>query len=418
MRNDASSQPPDWIAQPEPGLTPETIVERARALRPLLRQQQEESDWRGSYSLEVHQKLLEGGLYRILTPAMFGGYEMEPSIFIRAVAEIARGHPAAGWCYSLGASHAFLLASHFPEEVQRTMFGSVGEFRSPAVAGPAGKMTPVKGGYIVDGLFPFASGVTYATHFIGGSLAPSDAGPPRHVFFVLPLAEGEIVADWGEGRFMGMQASGSNSVRITQRFVPEAQVIDVGILMSSEHAPEGTPGVKLHGNPMYTGVLLGWFNIEFAAILSGTAQAALDEFEEAAHTKALTVNPLLKRKEDPFVQNLFGHCKGMADAAWALTLAAADLYLEHARAAVDERRPVTSKETFQVWGLAQQAACLACEAVERLFHASGASTGRSDQRLQRYFRDIEMYRLHIQSQPTIPTARGKVEFGLASGLFD
>ena len=169
---------------------------------------------------------------------------------------------------------------------------------------------------------------------------------------------------------------------------------------------------------MYTGVLLGWFIIEFAAILSGTAQAALDEFEEASHTKALTGDPLLKRKQDPFVQNLFGHCKGMADAAWALTLAAADLNLEHAHTVVREGRSVTSKETFHVWGLAQQAARLACETVERLFHASGASTGRTDQRLQRYFRDIEMYRLHIQSQSTIPTARGKVELGLASGLFD
>jgi len=418
MPTDGTRQTTEYIPQPEPGLTPEALIERARALRPLLRQQQQESDWRGSYSSEVHQKLLEGGLYRILTPAMFGGYEMEPVTFIRAVAEIARGHPAAGWCYALGASHAFLLASHFPEEVQRRMFGDDGEFRSPAVAGPAGKMTPVEGGYIVDGLFSFASGVPYATHFIGGSLAPSDSGPPRHVFFVLPLAEGEVVADWGEGRFMGMQASGSNSVRITERFVPEAQVIGTEMLMSSEHAPEGTAGVKLHGNPMYTGVLLGWFNIEFAAILSGTAQAALDEFEEAVHTKGLTGNPLLKRKEDPFIQNLFGHCKGMADAAWALTLAAADLYLEQARTAFDEGRPVTRNETLQVWGLAQQAARLACEAVERLFHASGASTGRSDQRLQRYFRDIEMYRLHIQSQPTIPTARGRVELGLASGLFD
>ena len=51
-------------------------------------------------------------------------------------------------------------------------------------------------------------------------------------------------------------------------------------------------------------------------------------------------------------------------------------------------------------------------------HASGASTGRSDQPLQRYFRDIEMYRLHIQNQPNLPTARGKVEFGLANGIFD
>lgn len=40
MSNDAGSLTTSWIAQPEPGLTPEMVVERARALLPLLRQQQ------------------------------------------------------------------------------------------------------------------------------------------------------------------------------------------------------------------------------------------------------------------------------------------------------------------------------------------------------------------------------------------
>jgi 3-hydroxy-9,10-secoandrosta-1,3,5(10)-triene-9,17-dione monooxygenase len=55
---------------------------------------------------------------------------------------------------------------------------------------------------------------------------------------------------------------------------------------------------------------------------------------------------------------------------------------------------------------------MANEATESLFHAMGATGGRRGARLQRYFRDIEMYRLHIQSQPTLPTVRGRVEFGL------
>jgi hypothetical protein len=29
-----------------------------------------------------------------------------------------------------------------------------------------------------------------------------------------------------------------------------------------------------------------------------------------------------------------------------------------------------------------------------------------------------MYRLHVQSQPAIMSARGRVDLGLASGLFD
>lgn len=406
------------IPQPEPGLTEAMLLERAAALRPMLREQQAQSDWAGRYSPEIHERLLEGGFYRILNPRMFGGYEMPPSTHIKVVLEIARGHPAAAWCFSLGASHGFFLASHFPEEAQRALFGADGEFRAPAVAGPCGTMTRTEGGYIVDGLFPFASGSPYSTHFMGGSLIVPEDGPPRHVMFVLPREEVEIVDDWGQGRFMGMQASGSNSVRVSGRFVPESHVVDILMMTSSDHAPDGTAGVKLHGNPMYTGVLLAWFNIQFAAILTGTAMAALDEFEEAAHTKPVFGNPALKRKQDPFVQELFARCRSLAQSAEALTLAAADRYLDQARVAVAEGRAVTSRETFEIWGLANQACNLAGQAVEQLFRASGASTGRSDQRLQRYFRDIEMHRLHVQSQPAIMSARGRVDLGLANGLFD
>jgi 3-hydroxy-9,10-secoandrosta-1,3,5(10)-triene-9,17-dione monooxygenase len=406
------------IPQPEAGLTEATLLERAVAMRPMLYEQQEESDWRGCYSGEVHRKLLEGGFYRILNPRMFGGYELEPATYIKVVMELARGHPAAAWCFALAGSHGFLLASHFPEEVQRELFAPDGDFRSPAVAGPAGTMTQAEGGYVVDGVFPFASGSPVSNHFMGGSLIFQEDKPPRHVLFVATRDQFEVLPDWGEGRFMGMQASGSNSVKLNGAFIPENRIIDIAMMTSSDYAPEGTPGVRLHGNPMYAGVLLGWFNTEFAAILSGTALAALDEFEQAAHSKPSFSNPAMKRKQDPFVQDLFGHCRSLAQSAKALTLAAADLYLEQMVEAARAGRPITSRETFEVWGLAQQACRLAEEAVERLFHASGASSGRRGNRIQRYFRDIEMHRIHVQSQPAITSARGRVDFGLASGLFD
>ncbi len=127
-------------------------------------------------------------------------------------------------------------------------------------------------------------------------------------------------------------------------------------------------------------------------------------------------NPGVKRIHDPFTQNLYGVALGMADSARALTLAAAELYAEQCRRFVRDGRMIGPEDTFEVWGMAREACRLACEAVEQLFHASGASAGRRDQRMQRYFRDIEMYRLHIQAQPNLPTARGQVALGLQANL--
>ena len=405
------------IPQPEPGLTAETLVERAAAMRPLLRAQQEANDYRGHYSDEIHQAFEAAGFYRILQPRSTGGYELDPSVFLRVVMEIARGHPASAWCFTLAASHAYFIACHWPEEAQRELFGARGEYRSAHVVGPAGTMTPAEGGWIVDGVWPFASGVPVSTHFIGGSLAPQPDGGFRHVFFVVPKESLTILPDWGGDRFMGMQGSGSNSVRIDKQFVPDRMVVDFNMMQSSEAFPEGTVGARLYGNPIYLGVLAGWFHCEFAAIMTGAARAALDEFEHLAQTKSILTDPTLKRIHDPFVQNLYGRALGLADSAESLTLSAVGLYAEQCARFGRTGQPITGKDSFKVWGMAREACKMGCETVEMLFHAAGASAGRRDQRLQRYFRDIEMYRLHIQSQPTLPTARGRLELGLDANLF-
>ena len=388
------------------------LVERARALQPLLFQQQAASDKLGRVSEEMHAAFAEAGFYRILTPRMFGGLELAPRVFLEVVMEIARGHPAAAWCFTLAGSHAYFMASHWPEQAQRELFGAEGDFRAAHVVGPCGTMTPTEGGYRVSGVWPFASGIPISTHFIGGSLLPTPGGAPRPVFFIVPREAVEILPDWGEDRFMGMRASGSNSVRLTDAFVPAHYIVGQEMMLS--HASTGgTPGTALHGDPMYLGVAVGWFHCEFGAIFSGTARAALDEFERLIRERDILGQPGVKRIHDPFVQNLYGLSLGLADSARALTLSAIELYHEQCRRAVREGQPVTPAQTFEVWGLAREACQMACRCVEGLFHAAGASAGRHDNRLQRYFRDIEMYRLHIQNQPILPTGRGRAALGLA-----
>lgn len=397
--------------RPDAAVTAADLVARAAALRPLLLEQQEANDRLGRISDEIQSAFMDAGFYRILTPRMFGGLELEPTAFLKVIMEIARGHPGAAWCYALAGSHAYFLASHWPEEAQRELFGPTGDFRAAHVIGPAGTMTPVDGGYMVEGVWPFASGIPVSTHFIGGTLLAIPDGPPRLVFFIVPRDKVAILPDWGEDRFMGMQASGSNSVRVEKTFVPSRHVIDVD-MMAAQASPEGTHGTRLHGNPMYLCVAIGWFHCEFGAILSGAARAALDEFGRLARERSVLGNPEVKRFQDPFTQNLYGVALGMADSARALTLAGGELYMEQCRRFARDGTMIRQEDSFEVWGLAREACRLAYEAVEMLFHASGASAGRRDQRMQRYFRDVEMYRLHIQAQPNLPTARGQQAFGL------
>src|SRR5262245_50270994 len=147
--------------------TSASLIAAAKEIAEQLRQEQDENDARGYYSDAVHRRLLQGGFYRILQPKLFGGLGLDCETYVRLIIELSRGHPASGWCYTLASSHAIVLAACFGEETQREMFGADGDFRAAYAAGPAGppKFERTNGGYVVSGVWAFASGIPVCTHF-------------------------------------------------------------------------------------------------------------------------------------------------------------------------------------------------------------------------------------------------------------
>ena len=123
-------------------------------------------------------------------------------------------------------------------------------------------------------------------------------------------------------------------------------------------------------------------------------------------------DPKTVRMHDPNNQITLGEALSRADAAEALTLAATRLYAEQCERWGQEGKPVTAADTLRVWSLSREGCRAACDAVEILFRAAGASVSKRGQRLQRYFRDVQMYRIHIQSQPLFPGLRGQSQLGL------
>ncbi len=402
------------VAQPEPGLTPETLIERARALQPQLRDDQDATDERGHYSEEIHRKLLDGGFYRVVQPRLFGGYEFDYPSFIKVIQEIARGNPSAGWGYTLATSHAFLVASHWSEEAQAELFGPTGDFRAAQKAAPTAnaKFERVEGGYRATGVWSFASGLPYSTHFVGAVVLPDENGQPAGYNFIVPRAAYTVLDDWGGDRSLGMRGSGSNSAKLENVFIPDHHITSSNILLSSEHMPDGTPGTRLHGNPMYLGIIGGSYHCEFGAITSGAAWAAIEEYEALMRSLGIMGAPGLKRLEDPESQRFLGKALMLTESAEALNLAATELYMEQCRRWARDGTPITASDTMRVWGMCREACLMACEAVELLFQTAGAFVTRRNNRLQRYFRDVQMYRIHVTTQPRVTALRAQAHLGL------
>ncbi len=404
------------VQPPEPDLTPTEIVRRAAALKPLVREHQDESERRGCYSEQLHEEFLKAGFYRMVQPRRFGGYEFDLPTFWRAMVEIATGDPGTGWGLTLGSHHAFVVGSHWPERGQREIFGPDGDFRGPHRPLPGGTVRRVDGGYIADGTWDYCSGAPFATHFLGNALLPNDDpdAPPDAIVLVVPKGQFTVLDDWGGGAQLGMQASGSHSVRVDQVFVPEHLVVPA----NWTRREGATPGTELHGNPMYLGMIYGVYHAGLVVALVGAARAALEEFEGIITTRKTTFPPQVMRYEHPDFQRTFGLARGMADASEALLYHAGETYMELAHRWARTGEPFTRDDDIRMFGVLQQSGRLAAETVELLFRNAGSSAAKRGQRMQRYFRDVAMYRGHVAAlYLNTATEFAKAYFGIADSLF-
>src|SRR5690606_3968467 len=89
-----------------------------------------------------------------------------------------------------------------------------------------------------------------------------------------------------------------------------------GDVLETVDTEAGTPGFHLHGNALYNGRNLGFFHGEFAAILSGIAHAAIDEYDTIIRLTR-TVPPLSPgfKAEAADYQRPLGIALGQAAAA-------------------------------------------------------------------------------------------------------
>jgi 3-hydroxy-9,10-secoandrosta-1,3,5(10)-triene-9,17-dione monooxygenase len=117
-------------------------------------------------------------------------------------------------------------------------------------------------------------------------------------------------------------------------------------------------------------------------------------------------------------QRTFGLARSLADAAEALLYRAGEMYMEHAQRWFETGETFTREADVRLFGILQQSGRLAAEAVELLFRSAGSSAARRNQRMQRYFRDVSMYRGHIAAQYlNLATEFSRAHFGLPDQLF-
>jgi 3-hydroxy-9,10-secoandrosta-1,3,5(10)-triene-9,17-dione monooxygenase len=382
------------IPPPEPDLTPQEMVRRADAMRPMLRERQAGCEKTGLVSEDTNGQFIRAGFYRILQPRCFGGYEFDLPSFLRVMMAVSRGCSDSAWVLALTAGHTAVM-SLFPEAAQREVYGTTGELRMPGVAMPGGIAAPVPGGYRVEGAWDYASGCDLATHFFGTAIIQQEesTAPAGSAFVVFDRAQYRIIDNW---RVFGMQGTGSRRVVVDNVFVPAYRMLELanaqGQLTHSHHAR------TLHSNPMYNARFTPLLISEVAAVSVGGARGALDVYQEILGAKKTHHPPFRPRFQEPEFQHYFGEAQALIDTAEAALLKMAADYMEHTRREAADGIPFTDEAERRLVLIEQQCVRLAWEAVELMFRTAGTSSAGAGAPLGRVFRNLAVIRTHVTLQ--------------------
>ena len=145
-------------AKASAAVTAEDLRERASALGPVLRQRAAQTEQLRQIPSETIADLIASGLIRIGVPRRFGGLDVDYELMLGIGWELGRACGATAWCYSLWATHAWLIG-HWPAAAQEEVFGggpnvlaSSSFFPGDATIEPAG------GGFRLSGRWQFSSG--------------------------------------------------------------------------------------------------------------------------------------------------------------------------------------------------------------------------------------------------------------------
>lgn len=374
------------VAQTFAPPTAELLIERARALVPQIAACAREARAARRVPERIIAQIAEAGLFRILQPANWGGYEMKPETFYEVLIALAEGDMSVGWVYGVLGVHPWLMGLMDQRAVQ-DVWGDDDSVRLCSSLMPVGKAQKVDGGFRLSGHWRFSSGCHYAQWALLGGIVQSEGapagGPPDVRLFMVPQTEYWVDETW---RVSGLCATGSEDILVDDVFVPDyrtRRMIDnlncVG------------PGQATNVSPLYR---IPFGQVFFRGVSSpaiGALQAMLDAFVAYAGQRS---GPAGKSVDDPVAQQICAEVTAALDEMKLVLRRNMSVLWEYGTRAEAPPMPLRRQFKFQSASVSHRCAELAT----RLMRATGAAGIYDEQPFGRTLADINAARQHIANQ--------------------
>ena len=269
------------------GETPTTaeLVARARALTPLLRERAPVDEANRRVDPDTVRRMNEAGLFRVLQPKRWGGYELGQRAFAEVQIALAEGDMSVAWIYGVIGLHSMHMAL-LDDRAAQDVWGEDTAVLIASPYMPGGVAKKVEGGFEMTGRWSYSSGCDHCDWtFLGGFV---DGDPADYRAFLLPRADAKIVDTW---HTTGLAATGSQDIVVEKASIPEYRThrfID---------GFNGTnPGAKWNDNELYRMPFMLVFMRGITSGQIGALQHMVDLFKSYAKDKVFMGS---KTSKDP-----------------------------------------------------------------------------------------------------------------------
>ncbi len=359
-------------------VTYEEAMRRARECVPVLRERAQKSEDARVLLRENEQLLHEAGLFRFHQPRRFGGMELDFVAIVDIVAETARGCPSTAWNIGNLAAHHWILGYYEPETQHEIWDANPDALIASSIALAAGRGRRAAGGFMVNGRWPFSSGVDNSEwNMLAVTVYDDDGKTP--IDWRLCLAhksEYEIIDTWYA---MGMVGTGSKDIAVKELFVPERRALPLLRCRGGfDH-----PGAALNSSPLFGIPVVAASAHPLAPAALGAAEGAYEHFLETMARRAGTYTGA-KVADFQAVQIKVARARCLIDAARHLMRQSAIQLSEHASRNVAPELETKLRVRAQVATAVHQAR----EAVETLWSCYGANGLYTRDPIQRHLRDV------------------------------
>jgi 3-hydroxy-9,10-secoandrosta-1,3,5(10)-triene-9,17-dione monooxygenase len=350
-------------------------MRRARDIVPVLRERAQACEDARMLIRENEQLLHEAGLFRFHQPKVFGGMELDFVAIFDIPAELARGCPSTAWNVGNLATHHWMLGYWEPETQHEVWDANPDALIASSIALAAGRARTADGGFIVNGRWPFSSGVDNADwNMLAVTVYDGDTAVDWRLCLV-PKTDYQIIDTW---HAMGMSGTGSKDIAVKDLFVPERRAL----ALQRTRGGYDHPGAALHRGALFGIPIIGAAGIPLSPASIGAAEGAYEHFAATMQKRTGTYTGA-KVADFQAVQIKLARARVMIDSARALSRDASIALQE--MSARHEVPDIATKLRFR----AQSAFAVgqAREAIELLWSCYGAQGIYTRDPLQRYLRD-------------------------------